>query len=67
MPFDAVAPPSASRIPLEGLHPKPGAPVMRLRLAGGLTCEDNAADDFKPAPMLTFLPAEAKGPATKAK
>ena len=67
MLFDAVASPSAFWIPLEDLDLKPGAPVMKLQLAGGQTYEGNAADDFKPAPMFTFLPADAKGPAKTAK
>ena len=67
MLFDAVASPSAFWIPLEDLDLKPGAPVMKLQLAGGQTYEGNAADDFKPAPMFTFLPADAKAPAKTAK
>ena len=67
MLFDAVASPSAFWVPLADLDLKPGAPVMKLQLAGGMTYEGNAADEFKPAPMFTFLPADAKGPAKTAK
>lgn len=65
--FDAVAQPSVFWVSLDQLDLRAGAPVRRLRVAGGQANAGETAGQFAPATAFTFLPAgpQPAGPGTR--
>jgi penicillin V acylase-like amidase (Ntn superfamily) len=56
--FDSATSPTVFWVPLADLDFKEGAPVRKLRVAGGKTYSGNAASEFKQANPFEFLPAK---------
>jgi len=52
--FDSAMSPATFWVKLDDLDLKPGAPVKKLKLAGGKTYSGNAVDQFVDAPLFTF-------------
>ena len=52
--FDSVLTPATFWVKLDDLNLKPGAPVMKLELAGGKSYSGNATDKFVAAKLFTF-------------
>ncbi len=55
--FDSVTSPSVFWVSLDQLDLSPGAPVRRLRVAGGQVFAGETANRFEPTPPFVFLPA----------
>jgi choloylglycine hydrolase len=58
--FDSSTSPNTFWVPLTDLDFSPGAPVKKLKLAGGKIHSGNAAADFVPAEPFTFMRVEVK-------
>ena len=58
--FDSATSPNTFWIPLADLDLKPGAPIKKLTVAGGVIHSGNAAKDFVESPSFTFMPVDVK-------
>ena len=63
--FDSATTPAAFWVRLDDLDLKPGAPVKKLELAGGMTYSGNAADKFVEAKPFDFASLDTKFEAPK--
>ncbi|MFM1798723.1 MAG: hypothetical protein RLZZ117_1001, partial [Cyanobacteriota bacterium] len=61
--FDSVTAPNVFWVSLDQLDLRPGAPVRRLRVAGGQVYAGETAAKFEPAAPFAFLPASGLRPA----
>jgi choloylglycine hydrolase len=52
--FDSALTPATFWVRLDDLDLKPGAPVKKLKLAGGMSHSGNAVDKFVEAPLFAF-------------
>jgi len=58
--FDSSTSPNTFWVPRAALDRKPGAPIMKLTVAGAKIHSGNAADQFVATPSFTFMPVAVK-------